>query len=135
MKQLEFDFSGINLLDHYKFHEVIDEGKNDLMSWSDTFSDDGEKLSYDDIIVCGDATACIVPFQVSKLKKGQRMFSNSGCASMGYDLPASIGAAIAEPKKRIICLAGDGSIQMNIQELQVMQYLGMAAVMAHGVLK
>ena len=44
MKQLEFDFSGINLLDHYKFHEVIDEGKNDLMSWSDTFSDDGEKL-------------------------------------------------------------------------------------------
>ena len=50
MKQLEFDFSGINLLDHYKFHEVIDEGKNDLMSWSDTFSDDGEKLSYDEFI-------------------------------------------------------------------------------------
>ena len=50
MKQLEFDFSGINLLDHYKFHEVIDEGKNDIMSWSDTFSDDGEKLSYDEFI-------------------------------------------------------------------------------------
>ena len=50
MQQLEFDFSGINLLDHYKFHEVIDEGKNDIMSWSDTFSDDGEKLSYDEFI-------------------------------------------------------------------------------------
>ena len=50
MKQLEFDFSEINLLDHYKFHEVIDEGKNDIMSWSDTFSDDGEKLSYDEFI-------------------------------------------------------------------------------------
>ena len=46
------------------------------------------------------------------------MFSNSGCASMGYDLPAAIGAAIANPSSRIICLAGDGSIQQNIQELQ-----------------
>jgi acetolactate synthase-1/2/3 large subunit len=37
---------------------------------------------------------------------------------MGYDLPAAIGAAFARPGKRVICLAGDGSIQMNIQELQ-----------------
>ncbi len=37
---------------------------------------------------------------------------------MGYDLPAAIGAATADPTKRVICLAGDGSIQMNIQELQ-----------------
>jgi acetolactate synthase-1/2/3 large subunit len=44
--------------------------------------------------------------------------SNSGSASMGYDLPAAIGAAIAREGKRVICLAGDGSIQLNIQELQ-----------------
>jgi acetolactate synthase-1/2/3 large subunit len=37
---------------------------------------------------------------------------------MGYDLPAAIGACIASGKKQIICLAGDGSLQMNIQELQ-----------------
>ena len=37
---------------------------------------------------------------------------------MGYDLPAAIGAAFAHPGKRVICVAGDGSIQMNIQELQ-----------------
>ncbi len=70
-----------------------------------------------DIFVCGDASACITPFQAGLLKPGQRLFSNSGCASMGYDLPAAIGAAFAAPQQRVICLAGDGSLQMNIQEL------------------
>jgi acetolactate synthase-1/2/3 large subunit len=77
-----------------------------------------QKLTEKDVIVCGDATACIVTFQTSQIKKGQQLFSNSGSASMGFDLPAAIGAAAAAPDKRIICLAGDGSIQMNIQELQ-----------------
>jgi len=77
-----------------------------------------EMLQADDVVVCGNATACIVPFQAMRLKEGQRLISNSGSASMGYDLPASIGAAIARPGQRVICLAGDGSIQMNIQELQ-----------------
>jgi acetolactate synthase-1/2/3 large subunit len=76
------------------------------------------RLADDDVIVCGNATACIVPFQTMHLRKGQRLFSNSGSASMGYDLPAAIGASFARPGKRVICLAGDGSIQMNIQELQ-----------------
>lgn len=70
-----------------------------------------------DIFACGDATACITPFQAGELKEGQRLFSNSGSASMGYDLPAAIGAAVAAPEQRVICLAGDGSLQMNIQEL------------------
>lgn len=83
----------------------------------------GELLAPDDIVVCGNASACIVPFQVLKIKAGQRMFSNSGCASMGYDLPAAIGACYgatlaAGKPRRIICLAGDGSIMMNLQELQ-----------------
>jgi acetolactate synthase-1/2/3 large subunit len=75
-------------------------------------------LDDDDIVVCGNATSCIVPFQTLRLREGQRLISNSGSASMGYDLPAAIGAAFAHPTKRVICLAGDGSIQMNIQELQ-----------------
>jgi acetolactate synthase I/II/III large subunit len=76
------------------------------------------RLSDNDVVVCGNATACIVPFQTMRLKSGQRLISNSGSASMGYDLPAAIGAAFADPARRVICLAGDGSIQMNIQELQ-----------------
>ncbi len=80
------------------------------------------QLRDNDIIVCGNASACILPFQIAKLKQNQRMFSNSGSASMGYDLPAAIGAASAN-KGRVICFAGDGSIQMNIQELQTIRSL------------
>jgi acetolactate synthase-1/2/3 large subunit len=75
-------------------------------------------LDKDDVVVAGNASACIVSFQTAFIKKGQRLFSNSGAASMGYDLPAAIGAAFAQNGKRVICLAGDGSLQMNIQELQ-----------------
>jgi acetolactate synthase-1/2/3 large subunit len=79
-------------------------------------------LDEDDAVVCGNATACIVPYQAGKLKKGMRLISNSGSASMGYDLPASIGVAVAKSGGakggRVICLAGEGSLQMNVQELQ-----------------
>jgi len=81
-------------------------------------------LRDDDIIVCGNASACIMPFQVGALRAGQRMFSNSGSASMGHDLPAAIGAASAAPDRRVICFAGDGSLLMNLQELQTLKTLG-----------
>lgn len=81
-----------------------------------------ELLDDDDVIVCGDATACIVPFQTARLKSRQRLISNSGSASMGYDLPAAIGAAVARGGQRVICLGGDGSLQMNIQELQTVAH-------------
>jgi acetolactate synthase-1/2/3 large subunit len=77
-----------------------------------------DELDEDDIIVSGDGTACVTIFQAAKLKPGQRLYTNSGCASMGYDLPAAIGAYHAAGGRRIICLAGDGSIMMNLQELQ-----------------
>ncbi len=79
-------------------------------------------LKEGDKIVCGNASACIIPFQSLEIKKNQRLFSNSGSASMGYDLPASIGASIADNSEnsRTICIAGDGSLQMNIQELQTL---------------
>lgn len=77
-----------------------------------------KNLDHDDWIVTGDGTACVVTFQAAELKHGQRLFTNSGCASMGFDIPAAIGAFFAGPKNRLVCLAGDGSIQMNIQDLQ-----------------
>ena len=76
------------------------------------------RLDESDVVVTGDGTACICTFQAARLKKGQRLYSNSGCASMGYDLPAAIGACIGAGRRRVICLAGDGSLQMNVQELQ-----------------
>jgi acetolactate synthase-1/2/3 large subunit len=75
-------------------------------------------------LVCGNASACIIPFQVHSVPPGGRMFSNSGSASMGYDLPAAVGAALADPSRVTICLAGDGSLMMNIQELQTLKDSG-----------
>ena len=75
------------------------------------------------VVACGNASACILPFQVGRIKSGQRLFSNSGSASMGYELPAAIGAALADPGRRVICMAGDGSLQMNVQELQTLSTL------------
>ncbi|HZM02432.1 MAG TPA: thiamine pyrophosphate-binding protein [Candidatus Saccharimonadales bacterium] len=80
------------------------------------------KLNGRDIIACGDGSACVIPFQVAQIKAGLRLFCNSGDASMGYDIPASIGAAFAAPGRRIICLAGDGSGHFNIQELQTIKH-------------
>jgi acetolactate synthase I/II/III large subunit len=77
------------------------------------------------ILACGDATACIVPFQTAHLKSDMNMFSNSGCASMGYDLPAALGAAVANRNRPVICFAGDGSIMMNLQELQTLATSGL----------
>ncbi len=81
-----------------------------------------EQLGEGDVVACGDATACITSFQAAKIKPEQQVFSNSGCASMGYDLPAAVGAAVAREGKRVICLAGDGSIMMNLQELQTVAH-------------
>ena len=69
-------------------------------------------------IITGDGTAAVITFKAARLKKNQRMFTNKGCASMGYDLPAIVGAYFSNKKKDLICITGDGSIMMNLQELQ-----------------
>ena len=72
--------------------------------------------------VVGNGSACVVGSHGYVIKKDQRLIINSGAASMGYDLPAAIGACFAEDRKEIICLSGDGSIQMNLQELQTIVF-------------
>ncbi|MCI2047548.1 MAG: thiamine pyrophosphate-binding protein [Faecalibacterium sp.] len=79
-------------------------------------------LAPSDQIACGNGSACVVTFQGCKIKPGQRMFTNSGCAAMGYGLPAALGMAVARPEKRTICIDGDGSIMMNLQELETIAY-------------
>jgi len=85
-----------------------------------------KQMRDNDIVACANASACILPFQIGELKHNQRLFSNSGSASMGYDLPAAIGASLSDGvgKRRSICFAGDGSLQMNIQELQTLKTIG-----------
>jgi acetolactate synthase-1/2/3 large subunit len=74
------------------------------------------------VVISGNGSACVMTYQVAIVKKNQRYVTNSGCASMGYDLPAAIGAALINSDAPcIICLAGDGSVMMNLQELQTIK--------------
>lgn len=77
-----------------------------------------DNLKPNDVVVASNGSACVIGFQSANIKELTRLFTNSGDASMGYELPAAIGAAVTRQAKRIICLAGDGSIMMNLQELQ-----------------
>lgn len=78
------------------------------------------KLTNKDIIVADDGAHLTWAVQAFKVKLGQEFFSAYGNSPMGYAFPAAIGASIAKNKKKIICIDGDGSIQINIQELHTM---------------
>jgi len=87
----------------------------DSYNFFDTIS---ELASNDCTYVFGNGTACVSSYQSLRLKKNQKVIVNSGCAAMGYDLPAAIGSYYAKKDSQIICVTGEGSLQMNIQELQ-----------------
>ena len=70
------------------------------------------------ITVVANGSASVVGSQSYYIKKDSRFIMNCAISSMGYDIPASIGAAIAAKGCDIYCIAGDGSIMMNLQELQ-----------------
>ncbi len=76
------------------------------------------RLPENKITVVGNGTACAAGSHAYVIKKGTRFIVNSAIASMGYDLPAAIGACVAGGCKDLICITGDGSIMMNFQELQ-----------------
>lgn len=76
------------------------------------------RLPEGSVTVVGNGSACVVGSQAYEIKRGQRFIVNSGVASMGYGLPAAIGASVARDGSEVICITGDGSIQMNLQELQ-----------------
>ena len=80
------------------------------------------QLEVGDDIICGNGAACVVTFQAAEIKPHQRLFTNSGCAAMGYGFPAAIGACVANRGKRTFCIDGDGSFQMNLQELKTVVY-------------
>ena len=75
------------------------------------------------VVVTGNGIAYTSTFQAIHIHPGMRMFANEACASMGYGLPAAIGAALAGGGREVLCITGDGSLQMNIQELQTLKNL------------
>lgn len=101
---------------------VLDKHKNKTDNVSNYFFI--EKLSSfltkNDHIITSDGSANVVTMQVMKLKGNQRLITNTGCAPMGYGLPAAIGAS--SNNTRVICLEGDGSLHLNVHELQTMKH-------------
>lgn len=77
-----------------------------------------EELPDNSLIAVSNGACCVVGHQAVVIKKGTRFANNSAVASMGYGLPAAIGTCISGGRKTTICLEGDGSIMMNLQELQ-----------------
>jgi acetolactate synthase I/II/III large subunit len=76
-------------------------------------------LPKDHHVVTSDGSANVVTMQVMDLKGDQRLITNTGCAPMGYGLPAAIGAAT---HNKIVCIEGDGSLHLNVHELQTMKH-------------
>lgn len=110
-----------------KYPLVIPEQRNlpnqlSMYHFSEALSDE---MAPGDVIVPGSSGFAIEIFLlVLKIKKDQRTFHNRGTGSMGFALPAAIGAAVASGK-RTICVDGDGGFQMNIQELATVERLGL----------
>lgn len=100
------------LAKHYE-----DKGQTNVYAFIKKLSD---SLVEGQTTVVGNGSACVVGSHAYTIKKNQRFIINSGAASMGYDLPAAIGAYVGADGNvlDVILVTGDGSIQMNIQELQ-----------------
>ncbi len=87
-----------------------------------TFIQELEKYQKKYHVVSSNAMAAVVAHQFLEIKRGQRLISNSGLGQMGHGLPMSVGVCIASGKKPTICLEGDGSLMLNIHELQTILY-------------
>lgn len=106
--------------DYPAAHEGHKKGQQGYANAYDAFDRISRALPEDAVTVTSNGTCCVAGHQTWYIKKGSRFFNNNAIASMGYGLPAAIGACYANKLKEIICLEGDGSIMMNLQELQTL---------------
>lgn len=124
-KKLQTDAFWLEKCAHWKkTYPVVQRKHYEQKGLANVYAFIGElsrRLPEDYVTVVGNGSACVVGSHGYEIKKGQRFIINSAIASMGYDLPAAIGACVAEGGKELVCISGDGSIQMNLQELQTIQ--------------
>jgi acetolactate synthase I/II/III large subunit len=98
--------------------------RQDLVSvyaFSDALS---AELTSDDVVASGSSGSGVELFLLAfRVKQDQRIFHTRGLGAMGFGLPASIGACLGSGRRRTVCVDGDGSFQMNIQELETVKRL------------
>ena len=107
-----------------KYPIVLDEfKKNNKYVNSYYFIEQLSKiLEGGDTVVTDMGLSFIGTHQSFFVKKNQNVYTNSGHAPMGWGLPAAVGASIAKSKKMVVCLVGDGGLQLNIQEFATIMH-------------
>lgn len=97
--------------------QLTAQGMTNVYAFMDTLS---HRLPLHAISVVTNGSASVVGSQSYYIKDGDRFIMNCGLSSMGYGLPAAIGACLGNQRNSVVCIEGDGSIMMNLQELQTM---------------
>lgn len=111
-----------------KYPKIISEQRprDGYISNYDLIAEISSQLQNDDIYqFTSSGTTVDIGMKMYCVKWGQRAFLNKGMAAMGYDIPASIGSCLGSNRRRVICVTGDGSAAMNLQELEVIKRLNL----------
>lgn len=103
--------------EHYR---VLEEGRTNIYAFYHELT---YLLKEGASLVVSVGTSRVAGSQSAVIKKGQRFITNPNTASMGYGLPAAIGVARASGRE-VVCVTGEGSLQMNLQELQTIRHNG-----------
>jgi len=98
---------------------LLNDGPINFYEFADCLSN---AVSENATIVTDAGSAFYVMGQAFKIKQGQRFIASGALGAMGYALPASIGVSVGDETRTVVCVTGDGSLQVNIQELQVMRH-------------
>lgn len=110
--------------EHFPVFIPEQEPRNGFVSTYRVMDVLSEQMTSEDIYqFTSSGTTVDIAMKALRLKKGQRAFLNKSMAAMGYDVPASVGSCIGSGRRRTICVTGDGSIAMNMQELEVIRRL------------
>ena len=98
-----------------KHYETVEEGCTNIYAFYEELS---KAMQEGQTLMVSVGTSRVAGSQAFRVKKGQRFITNPNTASMGFCLPAVTGICVAQPGKPVVCVTGEGSLQMNLQELQ-----------------
>lgn len=98
-----------------KHYKTTEEGCTNIYAFYEELS---KAMKENQNLMVSVGTSRVAGSQAFRVKKGQRFITNPNTASMGFCLPGAIGVCIASGKKPVVCVTGEGSLQMNLQELQ-----------------
>ena len=98
-----------------KHYETVEEGCTNIYAFYEELS---KAMKENDLLMVSVGTSRVAGSQAFRIKKGQRFITNPNTASMGFCLPAATGICVAADRKPVVCVTGEGSLQMNIQEFQ-----------------